>query len=450
MPYRVLVADDEELERRALRRILGGKGMPDLEILEASNGREALDIVGDRSLDLAFLDIRMPGLDGMETARLLREKRPALPIVFLTAYDSFEYARSALRLRVVDFLLKPASAEEVSGAFDRAVGTGEPGARADGERERASLDLLEGTIAILAEEIRSELAAGRIDGDRMDRYFRLRGREGGVGAVLALRTDPRMPGSRKAAALLAERLAPETGRMALAGAGPECLICVLDSGPTGADRASETDALRLRVLELIERSKAELGLTLFAGVAVSPCGAGRGGGAGELARAAGRAAALASPSRPLVLIELACSPPADAADGAPASRDRELGRTARRAIEAMEARYAEELSLDSLAAELGVSPSHLSRLLARQAGMGFADCLSLMRVERAKAFLASGKATVKEVSMMVGFRDPAYFARVFRRLAGMSPAEFRELSPSAEPFSGEAPRAGGGAAGVDP
>jgi two-component system response regulator YesN len=91
----------------------------------------------------------------------------------------------------------------------------------------------------------------------------------------------------------------------------------------------------------------------------------------------------------------------------------------------MEERYAEDLSLDAVAAELGVSPSHLSRLLGRQAGLGFADCLGRLRVERAKAFLASGRNSIKEASVMVGFRDPAYFARVFRRFCGMSPAEYR-------------------------
>jgi two-component system response regulator YesN len=60
--------------------------------------------------------------------------------------------------------------------------------------------------------------------------------------------------------------------------------------------------------------------------------------------------------------------------------------------------------------------------------MGFADCLARLRVERAKAYLRSSGVAVKEAALMVGFRDPAYFARVFRRFEGQSPAEFKELS----------------------
>jgi two-component system response regulator YesN len=59
--------------------------------------------------------------------------------------------------------------------------------------------------------------------------------------------------------------------------------------------------------------------------------------------------------------------------------------------------------------------------------LGFADCLARLRVETAKTFLGSGRISVKEAAAMVGFRDPAYFAKVFRRFCGMSPAEYRAL-----------------------
>jgi transcriptional regulator GlxA family with amidase domain len=103
-------------------------------------------------------------------------------------------------------------------------------------------------------------------------------------------------------------------------------------------------------------------------------------------------------------------------------------RTASRALELLEERLSEDLSLERVAGELRVSPSHLSRVLAKHAGMGFADCLARLRVESAKAFLASGAVAVKEAAAAVGFRDPAYFARVFRRVEGVSPAEYRDRS----------------------
>lgn len=89
----------------------------------------------------------------------------------------------------------------------------------------------------------------------------------------------------------------------------------------------------------------------------------------------------------------------------------------------MSARLGEELSLESVAAELRLSPSHLSRLFALESGAGFGDCLARMRIDRAKGLLSAG-SSVKEAAALVGYRDPAYFARVFRRLEGESPGEY--------------------------
>jgi two-component system response regulator YesN len=119
-------------------------------------------------------------------------------------------------------------------------------------------------------------------------------------------------------------------------------------------------------------------------------------------------------------------------------------RTASRALELLDERIADDLSLERVAGELRVSPSHLSRVLARHAGMGFADCLARLRVERAKAFLASGSVAVKEAAAAVGFRDPAYFARVFRRFEGLSPADYRDgFRAAGEPGQGEGKEGGG-------
>jgi two-component system, response regulator YesN len=421
---RVLVADDEEFERRALRVILGAEGMPEVEIVEAANGLEAVELVGSGRLDAAFLDIRMPGMDGIEAARELRRTRPRLPIVFLTAHDSFEYARSALRLRVEDFLLKPASPEEVAAALRRALSSGS--AAADSAAGAAG--------ALLADELRSGLGGGSVPADLLARYQALSGSDEGVAAVICLRCGAggaRGPAAAKAAAALAERLLSAEGRTVLAGSGADEALCVVAGGePRG--RAEEE--LRPRLEDLVARAAGDLGVRLAIGAAFPVGPEAR---MDDLTRAARRAAALAGEGRPIVA--LSCSsasagPPGTHREEAPEGglrgpASRSAGRrTALRALELLEARHSEELSLQSVAAELGVSPSHLSRVLARHAGMGFADCLARLRVERAKAYLASRPVSVKEAAAMVGFRDPAYFARVFRRFEGESPAEFRSRS----------------------
>jgi len=417
VPYRVLVADDEEFERRALRLILGAEGMPELEVIEASNGLEAVELVGDDRLDAAFLDIRMPGLDGIDAASALRKSRPRLPIIFLTAHDSFEYARSALRLRVEDFLLKPASPEEVAAALRRALSSG--GADADAR--------IEGAAALLADELRSALGSGAVPEELLSRYLDLSGRNGGAAAVVSLRCEA--CGSRggpalRQAARLFERLCACEGRVAIAGAGPAEALGVV----AGAQAADPEEGLRASLEALVARSKDDLGISIAAGAALpsgqAPASAAVGG---LLIQAARRAAALAGGGRPIIVLAIAPVAGLSPQDGAEAdgARDGSGRRIANRALELLESRHAEDLSLESVASDLGVSPSHLSRVLGRHAGMGFADCLARLRVGRAKTYLASPSVSVKEAASMVGFRDPAYFARVFRRFEGESPAEYK-------------------------
>jgi DNA-binding LytR/AlgR family response regulator len=106
---RAVIADDERLMREQLRARLA-EVWPELEIVaEAKNGREAVEAVATHRPDLAFLDIRMPGMTGVEAAREIGD---ACHVVFITAYS--EYAVDAFEQGAVDYLLKPADSERLA------------------------------------------------------------------------------------------------------------------------------------------------------------------------------------------------------------------------------------------------------------------------------------------------------------------------------------------------
>lgn len=110
----LLVADDEPIVRAFVKRFVQERNLPVARILEASNGREAIAQALEHGPDLMLLDIRMPGVDGLEAAEAIMEQRPDSCIVMVTAYDEFEYARSALRCGVSDYLLKPLDPEALA------------------------------------------------------------------------------------------------------------------------------------------------------------------------------------------------------------------------------------------------------------------------------------------------------------------------------------------------
>ena len=100
----VLVVDDEELYRNALERILGRAGH---QVHTARNASEALGIASSEPMDLVLCDVKMPGINGIELVRQLREIEPDLPSIVITGYGSAESSVEALRAGAFWYLEKP-------------------------------------------------------------------------------------------------------------------------------------------------------------------------------------------------------------------------------------------------------------------------------------------------------------------------------------------------------
>jgi len=113
-----LIVDDESLACEELAYLL--QDFPEVEVAAtARNGLEAVDLIQKIEPDLVFLDVQMPGLDGMGVVRQLRERNVQMPhIIFVTAYD--QYALEAFRLEALDYLLKPLDRARLGETIERA------------------------------------------------------------------------------------------------------------------------------------------------------------------------------------------------------------------------------------------------------------------------------------------------------------------------------------------
>ncbi len=114
---KILIVDDETLARERLQSLLNELGFSE-KIYQARNGKEALNISKSLEPNIIFLDVRMPGMDGMETAKQLMSLYPCPAIIFTTAFE--EHALDAFEYQAVDYLLKPIRKERLERAIKRA------------------------------------------------------------------------------------------------------------------------------------------------------------------------------------------------------------------------------------------------------------------------------------------------------------------------------------------
>ncbi len=118
--YRVMLIDDEESARKLMKAAISWDSLGMEVVGEAASGIEAINVIDDIKPDIAFVDISMPFMDGIEFTKIATERYPNLIIIVMTAIDQFEYARKCVSLPVFEYMLKPLVRGEVTKVLERA------------------------------------------------------------------------------------------------------------------------------------------------------------------------------------------------------------------------------------------------------------------------------------------------------------------------------------------
>lgn len=127
----ILIVDDEPRTTHGIKKTLEAWANGKLQILTAENGEEAINVIQQQKIDILMTDIRMPEISGIQLLKAIKKKNHFPVVIFISAYPEFEYAQEALRLGVVNYLLKPISKGKVIEAVKEAVTLAEKQERAE-------------------------------------------------------------------------------------------------------------------------------------------------------------------------------------------------------------------------------------------------------------------------------------------------------------------------------
>jgi two-component system response regulator YesN len=385
-----LIADDEPAIRRGLRGLLGQiLAGEEAEFFEAEDGVDALEKAEALSPDVLLLDIHMPRLKGLDLVEKLNALERDWIVLIVTGHDEFEYARTALTLRVFDFLLKPVPEtrfREVIAKARRELETR--------REERRFVDWSKDRMAqqrgVLRETLFQDWIEGRASHDEFEKSAR----------YLDLKLPP-----RPALLLVA---ATGGGRSELVRERNRFFVTARQTALAFPGSVAFEDTRRNVVL-VVDRDAA--------------------GGWKSVADLLGETLgdrATLPPVEGLDLETVAELPEAWKRVAGLLAADRAEGGLVSGASSFLETHYRDPaLSLETVADHLRISPDYLSRLLKASTGRSFVNFLCHLRMDKAKVLLEDPRLRVAEVAERVGYRDQNYFCRHFKTVTGLTPKAWR-------------------------
>ena len=183
--YKLMLADDEGIVRESLKFIVDKEFPGSFETFEAKTGRRVIELADEVRPDIAFMDIRMPGINGIDAMKEIRTTNPNIVFVVISAYDKFDYAKQALNLGVIDYINKPFDKAQIVAVLKKAM------AEVDRVREQRSRELevkekLESIVPIIENGLIQDLLSHEHYKENIDEYKKLLEIDEKYGLMLAI------------------------------------------------------------------------------------------------------------------------------------------------------------------------------------------------------------------------------------------------------------------------
>lgn len=500
---RLLLVDDEQIEREGMQAILE-KNFSKIVIEQARNGHEAIEMAGRFQPDLILMDIKMPGMNGLEAVEMIKADYPDIQFIMVTAYDTVEYLHQAIKLGVKDYLLKPSRAADIVTVVGKVLD------KLAAEKLSREKNLLQQQKALsLAEtDIITQLLFDHVHDVHIDMLVEMleipyttemfvmlvilpegeehvyslvkdkirRGKSGWIGAIYGNQLpiivwSERGKTQRSQAISLARELlsfSKEKTAGWFIGIGSVCknldeirqsyqhaLIATMDTSlpvkyrfyedvPKNGNKSNgqplahqlkefsdqirlgHWEQMNLYVTELIsyyEKKGTSLHYTQQRVLEVFWIAA-------RVMNELGIEA-----ETPVYAYELKNFRELRIATDYMLERmehlyithfDRVEADTIHKLKQYISDHSQEDISLESLSSLVELSPIYISKMFKEKLGVNYIDFLTQCRMEKAKVLLTDSNKSIKEITFEVGYHDPNYFSKVFKKMCDMTPVEYRK------------------------
>lgn len=513
--YTIIIADDEEIERKALGLLLQ-KEFPEITVVGlAENGVELVSLTETLRPDMAIVDVNMPGINGIDAVELLRSREVPTRFIINTAYSDFDYVQRALSLKVDAYILKPQKRADTIATIRKLCASIDT-MRANSQSQRQIQELFWRIQPVMESEIMYSIFMGEPSGANLATWCEMHAVQWHTGAMVSL-----LPADGNEALKTKEKgtlcaflhSTLESSCTCLATVG-ESQINLLIFIPERESAGNRQNWLRDVLSVLLDKLGHAAGLLMKAGVGgiyqafermsdsyrESHLALQKGSG-GPVSFYEPDSAAVSQEER---LLGLARTLAEDAGNGRLHALDEHLekanhllaresdaswrlwqmcqslildaGRSGTelraffrvaghvlhqetqadeaikrlreklrllagilsdrtsfsanayvvQALQLLEDHYDRDLSLESVAAEIGISPFYLSRLLKAELGQTFVEYLTQVRMQEAMKLARTTRLTIKEIAERTGYQNPTYFCRVFKKYTGRTIGEIRE------------------------
>lgn len=412
--FKILVADDEKYDRDAIISILKNDFNEDFDLFQAKNGREAIEIAEIEKPDIIIMDIKMPGIDGLKAIAEIKRFYQNSYFIILSAYDYFDFALEAMKMDVKDYILKPFSKKELIEKIQKVIEFIKM-ERIKRKKQIEEKEKIYNLLPVLENELSYSIIINMIDLIDYQIYMEYLNMDfnNAFCMIVDIKKDNNSDNIKiKIVDFLKEFIGRKYKNIVSYRFTKEIVFFIsLD------DKKAFNDS---RIIEnLTESIISEIRKVFNISVKI-----GNGSiynGINNMHKSYREACESLGyiNGDDLILNKYITIEKQQNGDSRKIILLKEVEKYI---IENLK----EDIDMENTAKKFNISSSYFSRIFKDVLGYNFSDYINMIRIKKSKELLKEGILTIKEICYEVGYSDPNYFSKVFKKYEGVTPSEYKQ------------------------